>query len=72
MTKASKTTVENPSKKIQRLEQELAHIKEREQILLHRYDRVSARLDGAFRSPVSFALSRLFHQYIKRDQKNVG
>lgn len=72
MAKVSKTPAEDSNKKIQQLEQELAHVKEREQILLHRYDRVAARLDGAFRSPVSFALSRLFHQYIKRDQKNVG
>lgn len=71
MTKTSKPT-EDLHKKVQQLEQELAHVKEREQILLGRYDRVMARLDGAFRSPISFALSRLFHQYIKRDQKNVG
>lgn len=56
---------------IKRLEGEVDALRQREQILLRKFDSKSAKLDWAFNHPVKFMLGRIYHQVVKRDQKNV-
>lgn len=56
---------------MKRLEDEVSILKERELIILQKYDSKSAKLDWAFNHPVRFMLGRVLHQIVKRDQKNV-
>jgi len=46
-------------------------LKNVERVLLGRLDRKEGIIDWAFRHPVKFMLGRIYHQQIKRDQKNV-
>lgn len=59
------------TERIQQLESERAYFEQKSQILLAKLDRKESRLDWAFRHPIRFALGRIYHQSIKRDQKNV-
>jgi hypothetical protein len=64
-------TPADTTKRIQQLETEKAYLEQKSQILLAKLDRKEARLDWAFRHPIKFALGRIYHQNIKRDQRNV-
>lgn len=58
-------------KQVEEMKAEVERLRERENILLIKLDRTKNRLDWAFRHPIYFALGRIYHQNIKRDQKNV-
>lgn len=53
------------------VKKELAHAREREQIVLRKFDRMQGKQEWMFRHPFRFVIGRIYHQYIKRDQKNV-
>jgi hypothetical protein len=67
---AEKTRAEL-EKELEQVNGELGHIREREQILLRKFDSQRQKLDWAFAHPVRFMVGRIYHQTIKRDQKNV-
>lgn len=57
--------------KLRKLTDEVIHLRDRERILLNKLDRSNDKLASIYGSPLSFALARLYHRYIKKDEKNV-
>lgn len=63
--------IDPTAEEVKKLESEINTLREKEQILLKKFDSKSAKLDWAFNHPVKFMLGRIYHQVVKRDQKNV-
>ena len=60
----------NPPEQSQKLNEELIHLRDRERILLNKLDRSSEKLASIYSAPLVFALARLYHRFIKRDERN--
>jgi hypothetical protein len=71
-----KKPTQTPSKNVSldqynEVKKQLEQMQKKEDVMMRKLDRVRGKMDWAFRHPFRFMLGRVYHQYIKRDQKNV-